>query len=956
MSDERWTRVRALFEAAVERPVDERSAFLAAETGGDEALIREVEALLLADQEASLFDRLPLASSGLGPDATSLEATRAHPLLGPRHRVGWYEIVALIGTGGMGEVYRTRDTKLNRDVALKVLPAEFAADPARLARFRREAQLLAALNHPNIAAIHGFEESSGVHALVLELVEGPTLADLITRGPLPLDRAITIARQIAEALEAAHEHGIVHRDLKPANIKVRSDGIVKVLDFGLAKALASDSVDSRPLNHTATREGIILGTAAYMSPEQAKGQAVDRRTDIWAFGCVLFEMLAGAPAFRGETMTELLAAVVKDEPDWALLPVDVPEALGALLRRCLTKDVRQRLQAIGEARIDVDALDKLRQSGFAVHAIGPAPAKPLLWWLPWVALASLAVAFIVREALRPAAVEENALANLQFTPFTNWEGTEGSAVISPDGRFVAFIADRAGELDIWLGQIGTGDIRNLTSEIAAMQPIGPIFRKLGFSGDGGEIWYTPQSGPAMAQMMIPLMGGAPRPFLDQNATAPSWSPDGTRIAYFKNEDGDPLFVADRNGADARQILIEPKMHHHNPVWSRDGEWIYFARGPEVTEGMDVWRVRPSGESLQRLTEQPSSVNFLAPLDTHTLLYIARAPDGSGPWLWALDVERKQTRRVTTGLGHYTSVSASRDGRRVAATVATPTATLWQVPLLDRAAGEDAVQPFRLPTTRALAPRFAGATLFYLSSRGTTDGLWQFANGQSSEVLKGDAAALSEPPAVSPDGTRAAVVVRRDRRRHLIVVAADGRSSRTLVPSEGVQLEIEGAAGQSAADWSPDGAWIVIGGRDAKGAGLFKIPVDGGRAERIVSGAAANPVWSPKGDLILYGGRFFTGQVELGAVRPDGVPVQIPTIRARPGGYRFLRDGTGLVYLEFIPSLDFSLFDFATNSSRQLTRLENHGALGTFDLSADGKSIIFDRSRENSDIVLIDVPR
>jgi len=305
--------------------------------------------------------------------------------------LGAFEIVAAIGAGGMGEVYRARDTKLNRDVALKILPPDFALDPDRLARFKREAQVLASLNHPNIAAIHGFEDSQGVQALILELVDGPTLADRIVRGPLPFDDALAIARQIAGALEAAHGQGIVHRDLKPANIKLRSDGTVKVLDFGLAKALeqastanANVTVSPTITSPAVTQAGVILGTAAYMSPEQAKGKPADKRADIWSFGVVLFEMLTGKPPFTGETVAETLANILKEPPDLDRAPA----AVRPLLRKCLEKDRERRLRDIGD--IDV-LLDDTRV---------PRDSRRVWPWMTGAALAS-AVALAVVQT-RPA--------------------------------------------------------------------------------------------------------------------------------------------------------------------------------------------------------------------------------------------------------------------------------------------------------------------------------------------------------------------------------------------------------------------------------------------------------------------------------------------------------------------------------------------------------------------------
>ena len=295
------------------------------------------------------------------------------------------------------------------------------------------------------------------------------------------------------------------------------------------------------------------------------------------------------------------------------------------------------------------------------------------------------------------------------------------------------------------------------------------------------------------------------------------------------------------------------MHTHNPVWSPDGQWIYFVHGTDPTGEMDVWRMQPSGESPEQLTHQNAPVNFLAPLDSRTLLYVARAEDWSGPWLWALDVESKVTRRVTAGLEQYTSVSASRDGRRVVATVANPTASLWRVPLLDRLVEDRDAQPYPVPTERALAPRFGGTSLFYLSlsARGTGDGLWRVQNEQAFEVRKGADGAVSEPAAVSPDGSRVAVVVRQQGKRHLAIMSADGTNSRTLAAS----IDIQGVAGQGTADWSPDGAWIVTGGRRRAGCRVCSRsrwtaarPCGSSRAK------PANPVWSPKGDLIVYAHR------------------------------------------------------------------------------------------------------
>src|SRR5438093_1710688 len=371
MNPDRWRQVADVYEAVLEREPTTRGAFLAQACRDDADLRREVESLLAQEHTPLVIDHGTLTVA-----AAVLEGTSR---LNPGTAIGPYRVEALLGAGGMGEVYRARDTKLNRDIALKVLPESFTHDPDRLARFTREAYVLASLNHPNIAAIYGFEDRGDVHALVLELVEGPTLVDRIARGPLAIPEALAIARQIADALAAAHDRGIIHRDLKPANVKVRDDGTVKILDFGLAKALDSTATSnvnatrSPTLSIHATHAGIILGTAAYMSPEQARGKPVDKRADIWAFGGVLCEMLTGARAFPGDDVTDTIVAVVSKEPDWAAVPKDA-SSVTPLLTRCLKKDPKARMRDIGEARLQID--DVLSGAAITMSA-APAPvARP----------------------------------------------------------------------------------------------------------------------------------------------------------------------------------------------------------------------------------------------------------------------------------------------------------------------------------------------------------------------------------------------------------------------------------------------------------------------------------------------------------------------------------------------------------------------------------------------------
>jgi serine/threonine protein kinase len=426
----RWPRIERLYHAALERNSRERGAFLAEACDGDEALRREVESLLAHERSA---DGL-LAAPAMEIEAQAMADASGESLIG--RSIGSYRIVSALGAGGMGEVYRAHDATLGRDVAIKVLPPIFTADPERLARFEREARMLAALNHPHIGAIYGVEDANGVRSLVLELVEGETLAERLATGPVPIAEALTIARQIAEALDAAHEKGIIHRDLKPANIKITPDGIVKVLDFGLAKVSTGESRPDLSQSPTVTiggtREGIVLGTAAYMSPEQARGKLVDKRADIWAFGCVLYELLTGRQAFAGETVSDTIAAVLEREPDWNRLPAKTPPGVSRLLRRCLDKDLKRRLHDIADARIELDVRGDI--------AIAVRSAKRRWPYVASGGLVAAVVVLVVGQRVQwstgeagppPAMTLRQATANPP-------EDAAYHGAISADGQYVAY--------------------------------------------------------------------------------------------------------------------------------------------------------------------------------------------------------------------------------------------------------------------------------------------------------------------------------------------------------------------------------------------------------------------------------------------------------------------------------------------------------------------------------------
>ncbi len=858
-------------------------------------------------------------------------------------KLGPYEIQSPLGAGGMGEVYRARDTRLGRDVAIKVLPEAVAHDADRLRRFEQEARTIAALNHPNILGIHDIGAHDGAPFLVSEFLEGQTLRVKLASGPLPMRQAIEYALGIAQGLAAAHEKGIVHRDLKPENVFVTRDGRIKVLDFGLAKLVRPEENHETAvtLSSPATLPGMVMGTVGYMSPEQVRGEPLDPRSDIFSFGAVLYEILTGKRAFKRETSAETMTAVLREEPQ-ALNDIgwQGPLELQRILARCLEKDVARRFQSASDLAFAIESLSGTSSTKRV------SEQKSRRSWLPWVIAAALLVGTAVWEMARPAVAPPNPLEKAHFTRLTDFESVE--AAISPDGKFVAFVSDHDGPFDVWLTQVGTGRLINLTQGKAGPLP-GPL-RSVGFSGDGSEIWVG-GGDVGLRLRLMPLTGGAPRNFLGEETANLAWSPDGERIVYHNFRSGDPMFVADRTGANARRIFGgQPGLHNHFPTWSPDGRWIYFAHGTPATKEMDLWRIASDSSHAERLTQLNTDVAYPTPVGDRTVFYVARDGDGSGPWLWAFDVKRRDSRRASVGLEQYTSVQASADGHKLVATISNPVAGLWTVPILDRVAEEKDVRAFPVPTVRALAPRFGGSALFYLSSLGTGDGLWRLRDGQVNEIWKGADGALLETPAVSPDGSRVAIVLRRNGKRQLHVLSSDGAELQPIA---------EGIAAQEASCWSPDGKWIVTGGSDANGPGLFKIPLEGGSPVRLVSGPALNPVWSPDGSLIVYSGTNVSTFAPLLAVHPDGSSVELPQISVRRLGERarFLPDGKSLIYMQgLLASQDFWLLDLTSMKSRPLTKLQNRATMRTFDVTGDGKQIVFDRLRENSQVVMIDLPK
>jgi serine/threonine protein kinase/Tol biopolymer transport system component len=722
-------------------------------------------------------------------------------LVAPGTRLGVYDITAQIGEGGMGQVYRATDTKLKRQVAIKILPPSLAADADRLARFQREAEMLASLNHPHIAAIYGLEESAAATALVMELIEGDDLSQRIARGAIPLDEALPIAKQIADALEAAHEQGIIHRDLKPANIKVRDDGTVKVLDFGLAKALDPAGGAGRAgeagrvglsMSPTITSpaqmtgSGVILGTAAYMAPEQARGKPVDKRADIWAFGCVLFEMLAGRRAFPADDITDAIVGIVSKEPDWSALPDTVPAVVLTYLKRCLQKDVRQRVRDIGDVRL---ALEGAFEPAVVSAVDARESRAPQRTWLSW-SLAAAAVVVIValtvpalrhlRETSAPGLPETRADI---VTPETD-EPT--SFALSPDGRQIVFVASVNGV---------------------------------------SRLWLRPLSG-TQAQ---PLAG-------TDGARAPFWSPDGRAIAFFASATLKRLDL----GSDTPRVLA-PVIIGQGGTWNTDGV-ILFA--PSLLT--PVMRVSASGGPAQPVTILASGeTGHLAPTflpDGRRFLYLVFGlADTSGIYLGAIDNPRAPTRLTAAdSRAAYLAADApdggwllwSRGGALLAQRLDIDRAMLTGTPLTlgDRINTVSTASSGLIAYRAMAAPR---RQLTWVDRDGV-------ARGTVGEI---ENAGLGPSPRVSPDGRRIAVT-RLMQGNDDVWILEGGRSSRlTFDP-----------ASDASGVWSPDGSRMAFYSTRTGVFGTFQKLTSGvGAEEQLIQSneLAIATSWSPDGRFLLY---------------------------------------------------------------------------------------------------------
>jgi eukaryotic-like serine/threonine-protein kinase len=993
MTPERWQRINEVFQAALEQDPTRRSAFLDEACSGDRALRGELESLLASDaREWQLIEKpaIEVAAPMLAGDQSRLA---------PGEHIGHYEILSLIGTGGMGEVYLAQDERLNRRIALKLLPVHSylqGKDPLR--RFQQEAQAASALNHPNIITIYELGELDGEQFIATEFVEGETLRHHLKRPGWDLDKVLAIAIQTASALAAAHEAGIVHRDIKPENIMLRRDGIVKVLDFGLAKLAEQQLPPAGPEALTArkvetTTPGLVLGTVKYMSPEQARGLKVDARSDIFSFGVVLYELVAGRAPFEGETVSDLIAAILKEEPPLLTkyLPT-APEELQRILGRALRKEKKARYQTIQELLSDLKALRKRLQ-------LPPKPEVPVLIGLNHAVAVEtadrVALTTVGTEAIRTASSAEyvvreisrhkagaaitlailftvlatvgfmayrfsrqgrpnSAAQNLKLMRMTT-SGSASNAAISPDGKYVAYVASEAGQNSVWIRQVDSA------GNVQIIPPGDSYCWGLTFSRDGNYLYYFGQgkADKAASLYKIPALGGGVSDKLiegiDTNFTPVSFAPDGARLVFVRNYPGGEtaVVVVNADGTGERKIASRAdKAFFWTAAWSPDGARIACAEARRLANGQlqaDVVEIDPESGAQKPINDQGWSwINDIAWLSDGTgLLITAGDNQAESSKVSMITYPGGTARRIITDLNGYSGLSLSMDSSAFVTTRSESVVNIFMQPRDD--------------ATRAQQNTFGAATndgwsgmgwtlegrIVYSSSASGHPDIWTMdADGKNQKQLTRDLGSNFFGLSVSPDGRYIAFTSLRAGNAHIWRIDADGRNPKQLTNGDWDGFPV----------FLPDGQWLsyrsIVSGKETS----LKISAEGGEPMQLDSPYQDIVGISPDGRLTAYippadqsnKKRIAVARSEGGeAIRIFDLPSE-----ARPRRMQWSADGRALTYMISRGRAD-NIWSQPIDGSppTQLTDFKT-SFIHCFAWSRDGKQLAMARGTETKDVVLI----
>ena len=944
MPHTRANQISDLHRRALAHAPAERDRFLREACGDDQALRHEVESLLRFESAADGFLERPAVTpvaNGAGSDVA--QVFRPASMVG--RTLGSYTLTEHIGSGGMGDVYLARDSKLGRDVAIKILPPQFSADPERRARFAREARLLATLNHPHIGAIYGLEEADGLTALVLELVEGETLADRLERGALPLSHSITIAAQIADALDAAHEKGIVHRDLKPANIVLQgatdfpsSDLRTKILDFGIAK-LVTGGVEGRATSTSDTLEGHIVGTPAYMSPEQARGQAVDARTDVWAFGCVLYEMIVGRSAFRGATASDTIAKILERDPDWQALPPSTPSSIQRLLRRCLEKDPKLRLHAIADANFDLEEARAESKQQLRTAARSRAPGTSVI----------AATVIVLASAAAVWQVWSTRGANLpspRVMPLTSYPGIEASPTFSPDGRQVAFVWDgeKGNNEDIYVVMVGADNPLPVTRDPA--RDVSPAWKP-----DGSQIAFARvESGRASIYLVSPLggleqklaafssvpyLGAGPIESLDPRL---AWSPDGRWLTVGNVTSGaeQGVFLVAVDGSTGLMLKANPGDNYRMAVFSPSGDRLALINGG-IIEIADVGdRNRPAITGApRRLTPFLGHVSGLAwTADGKSLLFgRSRYPAPDAPSLWRVPTSGDGTpqRIDLAGVAAYPSISAV--GSRLAFVRRVLNTDLFR---LEEGSPPEA---FLASTSNEQDASFShdGSQIAFASDR-TGDGheIWiARADGSNRRPVTNGTHKPEGSPRWSPNDDRLAFDgLGDDAQRHVYLVDPAGGQIQMIPSRPGFYDRVP--------SWSRDGKWIYFGSNRSGRPEIWRAPAAGGDVEQVTTSGGEYAFESWDGQTLYYLRPLGGAQTLFAMPLPRGHETRL---EIQVSFWNYLPAEHGLYYMTLgqgqrAPfTYEVRFLDSATGQSRVIHRVRLAQVTPGLTVTPDGKTVV-----------------
>jgi Tol biopolymer transport system component/predicted Ser/Thr protein kinase len=981
MTPERWLQVNELFHSALERAPAQRAAFLDQACAGDEELRKEVESLITSHEETGSFIDVPAF------EASAQLLAEEKPDLNPGQRIGHYKILSLLGAGGMGEVYLAQDTKLGREIALKLLPARFTTDGNRLRRFEQEARVASALNHPNICMIHEVGETEDDrHYIAMEYVDGVPLRQRMTEARLKLSEVLDVAVQVVSGLAAAHEVRVVHRDVKPENIMLRHDGYVKVLDFGLAKLTEQPTTDvTTPAGaRVKTDTGVVMGTSRYMSPEQARGLSVDARTDIWSLGVVLYEMAACRVPFEGATTSDVIVSILEGEPPpLAQFSPEAPAELQRIISKTLNKDREQRYQTAKDLLIDVRSLKqdleleaKLEQSlqpdsrdraVLSASATTPVPLPPPRWWANRLIWLSAAVILVVGVAVRfylsrlssessSRSSSKSSLPPMKVVPFTSFSGRKSDPAFSPDGNQIAFSWDgqKGDNFDIYVKLINAGTPLRLTTHPG-------IDTSPTWSPDGRYIAFARFSESEKGIFIIPALGGTERKlytpdWAEASDSGLAWSSDGKYLAFIdrglpQSPYGIWLLLVENN--ERRQLTWPPLGNDGDlhPAFSPGGETMAFIRS--VSGGVDdIYSVPIGGGEPRRLTSDNHPIPGLAwTADGREIVFPSDRGGDFG--LWRISAAGGPPERLTVGGDSAFQPSISRQGNRLAYVRWLVDENIWRIELPNSKVRSNSQTKLIASTMVEAGPQYSpdGRKIAFES--------YSLYSDRSSEIWVCDSEGLNAiqltsldrktgTPRWSPDGRQIAFDSVAETHSAIYVINAEGGSPRRITT---------GTSEDVVPSWSRDGQWIYFASNRTGDFQVWKAPADGGESVQVTKKGGFAAFESPDGKFIYYAkGMNAPGIWRVEVQGGEETPV-LDQPKAGYWGYWAVVDG-GIYFvnaaLESHPTLDF--FSFATGRDRQIAEMEKeaaHWASGLA-ISPDGRSILYVQlDRDESNIMLVE---